>query len=92
LPVLFRELSKAPSGACLVVHSTIEDLFALTPSAAAGELREVAVTGGLDIVYARDLISASDYVDGIHLSAEGQANLAKAIMACPALTGGPLRG
>lgn len=92
LPILIGRLSEAPSGACLVVHSTTDELFSLKPSAAVGELRDVAVAAGLDVIHARDLISASDYIDDIHLSAEGQANLAKAMLACPALTGGPLRG
>ena len=92
LPALFQQVSNAPGGACLVLHSTVDELFSLTPSAEVSELRETAVAAGLDVVHARDLINSSDYVDGIHLSAEGQANLAKAIMACPALAGGPLRG
>lgn len=92
LPALFAKLSETPSGACLVLHSTIDELFALRVSAEAYELREIAVAAGLDVVHARDLISASDYVDDIHLSAEGQAKLAKAMMGCPALSGGPLRG
>ena len=92
LPALFQQISNAPGGACLVLHSTVDELFSLTPSAEVSELRETAVAAGLDVVHARDLIDSSDYVDGIHLSAEGQANLAKAIMACPALAGGPLRG
>ena len=92
LPALFSKLSAAPSGACVVLHSTLDELFSLKAVTQIEELRDSAVAAGLDVVYARDLISASDYVDGIHLSAEGQANLAKAIMACPALTGGPLRG
>jgi hypothetical protein len=92
LPILIGRLSEAPSGACLVVHSTIDELFSLKPSAAVSELRDVAVAAGLDVIHARDLISSSDYVDSIHLSPEGQANLAKAMLACPALAGGPLRG
>jgi hypothetical protein len=92
LPVLFERMSRASSGACLVIHSTVDELFSLTPLAEVAELREMAVAAGLDVVHARDLIDSSDYVDDIHLSAEGQADLAKAIMACPALAGGPLRG
>ena len=92
LPALFQQASNAPAGACLVLHSTVDELFSLTPSTEIGELRETAVAAGLDIVHARDLIDSSSYVDGIHLSAEGQANLAKVLMACPALAGGPLRG
>ena len=92
LPVLFKKISGAPSGACLVIHSTVDELFSLTPSTEVAGLREVAVAAGLDVVHARDLIDSSDYVDDIHLSADGQADLAKAIMACPALSGGPLRG
>jgi len=92
LPALFQEISKAPSGACLVVHSTVDELFSLTPSAEHGALREMAAAAGLDIVYDRDFIDSPDYVDGIHLSGEGQVSLARAIMACPALSGGPMRG
>jgi hypothetical protein len=92
LPALFQRLSRAPSGACLVIHATVEELFSLTPSSSVSDLREVAVAAGLDVVHARDLIDSSDYVDGIHLSTDGQAGLARAIMACPALSGGPLRG
>ena len=92
LPALFRQISTAQSGTCLVIHSTVDELISLEPSAAAAELRDVAAAAGLDIVHARDLIDSPDYVDNIHLSAKGQANLAKAIMACPALSGGPLRG
>jgi hypothetical protein len=44
------------------------------------------------VVHARDIIGSADYVDGVHLSEEGQANLARAFMACPAISGGQLRG
>jgi hypothetical protein len=92
LPALFEKLSTAPSGACLIIHSTVDELFSLKPSPSVGQLRETAVAAGLDVVYTGDLINSSDYVDSIHVSAEGQAKLAKAMMGCPALSGGPLRG
>jgi hypothetical protein len=92
LPLLLQKISSVPSGACLVVHSTVDELLSLSHSAAVVELRETAAAAGLDIVYARDFIDSPDYVDGIHLSKEGQAKLARAIMACPALSDGPLRG
>jgi hypothetical protein len=92
LPSLFARLSETPSGSCLVLHATTDELFALRTPAETDELRAIAVAAGLDVVHARDLIDSSDYVDDIHLSADGQADLAKAIMACPALSGGPLRG
>ncbi len=92
LPMLFQQVATAPSGGCLVLHSTVDELFSLTPSAAIDEIRQAATASGLDIVHARDLIDSSDYIDNIHLSEEGQANLAKAMMACPAISGGPRRG
>lgn len=86
LPALFKRVAEAPTGGCLIVHPTAEEWKAKLPTAEEQRLETTALGAGLDVFYGRDFISdASDYSDGIHLSAAGQEDLMRAIAACPAL-------
>jgi hypothetical protein len=76
---------EAPAGACLLLHATAEELALPTPSAGLEQLRGLAREAAIDVVYTRDFLEASDYIDTVHLSADGQVNLAMAMMSCPAL-------
>jgi hypothetical protein len=85
LPALFQRISEAPAGACLLLHTTAEELASPTTSAGLEELSGRAREAAIDVIYTRDFLGASDYIDTVHLSADGQANLAIAMMSCPAL-------
>lgn len=91
LPIMMQRAAAAPMGGCLIVHPTREEWSASGPVAEEQRLEATGLSAGLAVFYGRAFIdAASDYSDGIHLSPEGQQNLARAIAACPALNGARL--
>lgn len=88
LPLLMRRVAEAPAGGCLIVHPTAGEWKAKTPVPDEQRLEATALASGLAVFYGRTFIDeTSDYSDGIHLSPDGQKDLARAFLACPALAG-----
>lgn len=86
LPALLERVSEAPAGGCLIIHPTATEWKAATPTVDEQRLEATALSAGLAAFYGRAFIDrASDYSDGIHLSPDGQKDLARAFLACPAL-------
>jgi len=85
LPVLLQRVAEAPTGGCLIIHPTAEEKKAAQPTPQEQRLEMTALSAGLAVFYGRDFIGDQGYADGIHLSASGQEDLARAIAACPNL-------
>ncbi len=86
LPVLASRLASTPAGACLLVHDTTDERQSGMAPDAAATFAAIAASSGFALIQDRDHIDvATGYVDGIHLSPEGQKGLAAAMRACPAL-------
>ena len=86
LPVLLQRVAEAPTGGCLIIHPTTEELKSPSATPEEQRLETTALAVGLTVLYGRDFVDAAKgYVDDIHLSASGQEDLARAIAACPNL-------
>ena len=86
LPLLLLRVAEAPTGGCLIIHPTTEELKSASATPEEQRLETTALAAGLTVFYGRDFVDAAkSYVDDIHLSASGQEDLARAIAACPNL-------
>ncbi len=86
LPVLLQRVAEAPTGGCLIIHPTTDEIKTLAATPDEQRLEMTALGAGLAVFYGRDFIDgATGYLDGIHLSASGQEDLARAIASCPNL-------
>ncbi len=86
LPLLLQRVAEAPTGGCLIIHPTTEELKSRSATPDEQLLETTALAAGLTVFYGRDFIGAAKgYVDDIHLSASGQEDLARAVAACPNL-------
>lgn len=87
LPTLFNRLAALPSGACVIVHAARSELAA--SEASATDIAKLAMAAGLTVISDGNYMNpASSYVDGIHLSADGQKRLAGAMTECLATASG----
>lgn len=83
IPELLRRAALAPSGGCLIIHATLDELREPPPSEGQIRLQELAQEARIRVMTGRGFIDASSgYVDGTHLSPAGQRDLARAIAAC----------